>query len=426
MKRTLLPIPQLPKMRWWYGIAIVCLSLICVLATPQPARAEDACDATCNQTDLTEQRDCTNKKRVCLEAKLAEVQSQKSSVSNQISILNGKIQIQQVQINQTLAEVTLLENEIAELSTRITGLNLSLDRLTTMLVERIRTQYKRSKTTTFPILTEPDQTFAGAITQYRYLSLAGAQTAQAMERAESQRLAYDEQKALKEVKQIEVEKKKLQLEKERGQLASAKQEQQNFLEITKSSEKRYQELLEAARKELAQIQNAANVVIREGNGVAIKRGEIIGTMGNSGFSTGAHLHFGVYKYTVAEFQNTGSWGWYYSSYVNPLEKLRSSSITWATGCGNDPSGSVSSGSGDWDWPMSDIRVTQSFGSNTCYNFMYGGKAHPALDMVGMGDISVRAVADGEGYFCRNCLKDGGNGVFVFHDGGYMSLYWHLK
>jgi hypothetical protein len=295
-----------------------------------------------------------------------------------------------------------------------------------MLVERVRSQYKRSKTSTFSLFSQPSGTFADAISQYRYLSLAGTQTAQAMERAESQRLLYDEQKALKELKQAEIEKKKKQLEKERGQLAGAKQEQQNFLEITKSNEKRYQGLLEAARKELAQIQSAANVVIREGNGVAVKRGEIVGTMGNSGYSTGAHLHFGVYKYTVAEFQNSGSSGWYYGNYINPLEKLRSSSVTWGTGCGNDPSGSVSSGSGDWDWPMSDVRLTQSYGSNTCYNFMYGGKPHPALDMVGMGDISVRAVSDGEAYFCRNCLKDGGNGVFVFHDGGYMSLYWHLK
>lgn len=412
-------------MRFLLLVLGVLSGLFVVATSPQPVRA-DACEATCDQTDLTQQRNCTNDKRICLEKKLSEVQGQKTSVTNQISILNGKIQIQQVKINQTLAEVALLENEIAELTSRISGLNLSLDRLTTMLVERVRAQYKRSKLNPLPIVAAPDESFASVLAQYRYVSLAGVQTAQAMERAESQRLAYDEQKLLKEVKQQEVEEKKQQLEKERAQLAGAKQEQQNFLEITKSSEKRYQELLEAARKELAQIQSAANVVIREGNGVGVKRGEIVGTMGNSGYSTGAHLHFGVYKYTVSEFQNTGSWGWYYSNYVNPLEKLRSSTVTWSTGCGTDPAGSVSSGSGDWDWPMSDVRLTQNYGSNTCYNFMYGGKPHPALDMVGMGDISVRAVADGEAYFCRNCLKDGGNGVFIFHDGGYMSLYWHLK
>ena len=76
--------------------------------------------------------------------------------------------------------------------------------------------------------------------------------------------------------------------------------------------------------------------------------------------------------------------------------------------------------------MNDVRITQGYGSNTCYNWMYGNKPHPAIDIVGMGSKSVMSVADGEAYFCRNCLGDGGNGVFVFHDDNYMTLYWHLK
>jgi murein DD-endopeptidase MepM/ murein hydrolase activator NlpD len=134
----------------------------------------------------------------------------------------------------------------------------------------------------------------------------------------------------------------------------------------------------------------------------------------------------VYRYSKEQFEDTAAWGWYYSNYVNPLDKLKPTTVNWATGCSHDPSGSVSSGSGSWAWPMSDVRITQNYGSNTCYNWMYGNKPHPALDIVGMGSISVKAVEDGEAFFCRNCLNDGGNGVFVFHDDNYMSLYWHLK
>ncbi len=339
--------------------------------------------------------------------------------------MNGRIQIQEVQIRQTKAEITLLETQISDLSERIGGLNLSLDRLTTLLVERIQTEYKQTRVNPNLLFlkTNSANTF---FSQLQYLKEARLQTAMAMQRAESQRLEFDQQKETKENKQQEVETVKKRLEQEQNSLAKQRSEQQSFLELTRSSEKRYQELLEIARREIAQIQNAANIVVREGNGIQVSRGEIVGTMGNSGFSTGPHLHFGVYKYTVKEFQETSSWGWYYSNYVNPLEKLRATNVYWNTDCKNDSSGLQSSGTGNWDWPMSNAYITQNYGSDTCYNFQYGGKVHPALDIVGSGDISVRVVQDGDAYFCRNCLNDGGNGAFVFHEDGYMTLYWHLK
>ncbi|GEM_PF-190493 len=394
----------------------------------QKARANEDCEAKykCEkEDDADEKMACYNKKTACLEKVLGVISNEKNTLTNTISVLNGQINLQQVQINQLLAEINTLEREISELTERINGLGVSLDRLSTMLVNRVKAQYKRTQTNPLSLLLESDS-FNSFVTQYKYLAKAGEQTAYAMTRAESQRLHFDEQKSLKEVKQDEVLEKRQQLEGKRQELAASKQEQEAILNVTKSNETRYQELLAQARKELAQISGAANVVIREGNEVKVKRGETIGTMGNSGFSTGAHLHFSIYRYNVKQFQNTGSWGWYYSNHINPLDKLKSKTVTWSTGCGHDPSGSTSSGKGSWDWPMSDVRITQNYGSNTCYNWMYGGNTHPALDMVGMSSHSVKAVQDGEAYFCRNCLGDGGNGVFIFHDDNYMSVYWHLK
>jgi peptidoglycan hydrolase CwlO-like protein len=120
---------------------VLSIIFILLLQTSSIAvRAANCDDIKCNKDNQDENAylSCIGEKRSCLESKINEAQSQKITLTNTISIISGKINLQELKINQTETEIEKLEKQIDELTDRINGLDLSLDRLTGMLVERIR------------------------------------------------------------------------------------------------------------------------------------------------------------------------------------------------------------------------------------------------------------------------------------------------
>lgn len=221
------------------------------ITSPVRVLAADACENNCvnDQEDDTNYRTCLSEKRACLESRLQEIKTQKATLSNTLSLLSGRVAVQELQIKQTEAELNRLEREITQLADRISGLNLSLDRLSTILVERIQSHYKASRVSRL-ISTLAGDSLSEALSRSAYIEETGRQTASAMERAEAQRIIYDEQKVLKEQKQLDVEKKQKQLENERAELARQRQEQQNLLKVTNNNEARYQQLLAEAQAQI--------------------------------------------------------------------------------------------------------------------------------------------------------------------------------
>lgn len=335
-----------------------------------------------------------------LEGKLDELSKKKTTLASQISYMEGQVKVTALKISQT-------EEQIKMLTEKIGRLEVSLEHLATLLNRRIVETYKKADIDTLALFFSSGR-FSDFINRYKYLKVIQANDRKLIYAMETTRINYDDQRK-------EEEALKEKLEKQQNLLARQKRDKEYLLTVTKSDEKRYQEILATKRAE----QQAILAILAGEGDVAeigpVAAGETIATYisGASACSTGTHLHF--------EVQVSGQ-------HQNPANYLKNTSINFEENVAQfTPSGS-------WDWPIIEpVRVTQEYGET--FWTRLGGlwyTFHTGIDIVSgsydsPGPKTVKAVQDGTLY--RGSVPCGGKTLKyarVDQADGIQTFYVHVN
>jgi len=363
-------------------------------------------------SDLEANKDSLQDIIKACEDKIQSLQGTAKTLQREIEYINSQVSLTELRIQNSISEINKKTKQIEKLSSDIDDLKVRIRRLEEsisfqeeILGKRLRARYK-SKETSPIIIIFGSATIDKIIQKSEYLKVMGIQDKKLLNEMNSTKQSYGFQKDLFEKKKSEEEalrvqvlREKANLEAYNSQLAQQKAERSKLLEVTKNDEQKYQALLAQVKSELAALEFANN--LPAGEGEEVKEGDIIGYMGNTGCSSGPHVHFGYIKDGKAR---------------DPLPKLKS---------------------GYLKWPVKNYQITQYFGEN--YNFYmnnFGIPGHDALDIIDTRVWSgspIKAVKDGMLYYAKdsevycpwlnNTL---GNGAIIDHGNGEKTFYWHLR
>ena len=324
------------------------------------------------------------------QAVLDALSQQANTLSNRLAFINAEVDQLNLKIKSTKVEIRTLRLELIRTQKE-------LARQKAILGENLRTLYIEGNITTLDLILASEE-FADFIAQQEYLTSL----------KNSVQSSADEVQQLKEkilANKKQKEKVLSRQETAKQELVYKQREQRKLLADTRENEAVYQAKQNDIEKRRQAAEDALNdylasLVGGKVNLGPIKEGEYIGNLGNSGYSTGPHVHFKIY---TADTVEPG---------LNPYTVIEQKNWTWPVGGGG---GIVSQDWGCTNW-----------GSYTYYN---GCSWHSALDIAAPQGTALYATGSGH-VSHRGCLYTGSMfstyGVIIDHEDGYYSLYIHMQ
>lgn len=358
-----------------------------------------------------------------LETHLQDAKNQEKTLKSQLDLIDGQTKVTTLKIEETNLKIEKLKREINDLSTRIDRISTTLDTLSELLLKRIVETYKYGNSvSTFDLLLS-SHGFADLLGRLKYIQVAQAYDKKKLYELQATKLAYNDQKQDKTQRQAEAEKLSKDLATYKQQLDEQKKAKDQLLRETQNNETKYQQLIAKLRADADSLARAL-----AGGGVklgSVSKGDRIASVGNSGCSTGSHLHLEVI--TPAKIEG----GRIVDDGGNP--------IGWGLDHRTDPRPYINSGK--FAKPVAeytDNDACSQDGGPNCHNGdistrfgqSYFLGTHTGLDIADYFGAAIYAADSGDSYAFSDtqaCKVTGtiGKGVAIDHHTGIVTLYWHI-
>lgn len=354
------------------------------------------------------------------------IQQKTQELDNIIAIQNQRITEKKEQAKTLQEEISSIENEIGEVEQKITLLDseiektsrdidslnndirlkeVSLEREKDKLKKGIQLLYERGDTDVIEVLAS-SSSISFFIDQEKYTQAINEDVLGAFRKIKEIKNNLDQKGKELERKKDEQGIIKSAQERTKEELSTRVLAKNRLLEETKGDEKLYAQLLEQALRDKSQVSLIVQAISSGASPTAIGlpysgpragqrvyRGEVIARLGNTGFSTGPHLHFGVYRN---------------GQDVDPMPFLSNSLFSF---------------------PVPGAKISQDFYGT--YSHKGRGPGWPGgIDFVAAEGTPVRAAKEGviifEGVGKGGVNSGFGHYIIIDHQNGFLTLYGHLK
>ncbi len=427
-------------------LTIVFVVITSLLFLASPLYANDICP---EGMDLDQCRKDLEKKMADLERQgkvvtqnLSAERYNQLSLSQQIDYTKRKISESEFEIKKTEieletknVEIRMMERDIEETQNNIATVQQESQKLESSISKRLSMSYKYSFMNPVELLVN-SQDLNMLLRKMKYLVDTRNNDKVLLGEMRDKNVVLDAQEKVLgtrkldlEKTRIEVENKKTDLFKQKENLASQQKEHTRLLALSKQREASYEATLTEIQKMQNQVTNQIQEIIRlmyERGQIAVnrpvKKGEIIGFQGYTGYTYGAHLHLVVYN-SSGQSVNPFSAGYFSggslgapvgsSTYHLPVAGGVLTQSFWASHraidiqshSSGDQSGGTYNGAELSCYGLSPRRAGN-------YNTRGTGAPIYAITSGYVSDVQVDAC--------------GGKYVVLKHDDGGSSLYLHLK